>query len=774
MNTFKTLRYFLFPVIFMFLSVPDLNAGEYPKTLTAYRGTTPVLDGYISEGEYSDAESVTGVSGWHSDTGVPCDDSLDLSVKVYYKHDGEYLYFAFDVVDNIVYGYDTELWTPDRNPDANSLIRGEGWPWFGDGLEIMMNSTYTWNETKKSVGDGTIWQAICSMHKSTLGGLGVGGLIEGVPLNEYAWTNYKDWYTNEYMKASVRVKSEEEGSGFVIEWRISPDPCMQVSENTFVDLSKENKVGINLEFEDIDNPDDGNGSGNLTQFAHVDYMTKLDSYRKNIAKGFATLILTPEKMNPENSLSSISEDYESSQDLPASHNIVSGNMIKVMQGVCDNSNLMISKLAEDSASVIVPFLWMDEFVYSSFDVTPEDGNMHFKLMSENGPAVEVSFADDSIRYFQNGNSSAWMAFKEDSRYRIKIIADNKSKKYSLNVNGDLLQDLDFNDTSGMILNSFVIYAMKGSESLYALDNLIIQDSPIEESDLYSFENCWELTYDYENSLELPSDHAITAVAPSEVSVKLHSECSNNSLVITDSLSTASTLVEVPFEAASGIVQVQFTVDARQDTGLVSFELREEENSIVKVGLNNNKKFFYYNGNSMIDWMDYDANTKYSFQIVADNKNNMYDFIVNEDTISDLSFYNNSVSAIDNLIISTEESAVGDYLIDNLVISNKALDNLVHEFDECAEQNTPALHTASIDEQFRIYPNPTNGILTIELAGSVAKSIHVLDIHGREICSIIPGTKKTVELDLSLYESGMYLVNINSNQGRSFRLIQLIK
>ena len=100
----------------MFSAAVNIYAGEYPRTLTAYRGTTPVLDGYISDGEYSDAESITGVSGWHSDTGEASDDSLDLSVKVYYKHDGTYLYFAFDVVDNIIYGFDTELWTPEANP----------------------------------------------------------------------------------------------------------------------------------------------------------------------------------------------------------------------------------------------------------------------------------------------------------------------------------------------------------------------------------------------------------------------------------------------------------------------------------------------------------------------------------------------------------------------------------------------------------------------------------------------------------------------------------
>ena len=278
MRTRIIYRPILLLAIFLLSSFSNINAGEYPRTLKAYLGTTPTLDGFISEGEYSDAEFLTGVSGWYSDmnNGTACTDSLDLSVKVWYKHDGTHLYFAFDVTDNIIYGFDTERWTPEVKPDANNLARGEGWPFWGDGIEIMMNPSYTWDDTKKSIGDGTIWQTICSTHKSTAGGLEYGGLIEGVPFTEYAWTNYKEWYDKEYMKASVRIKTEEEGSGYVIEWRISPNPCMQIDENTFVDLSKESKVGINLEFEDVDNKGDGLGSGNLEEFRHVDYMTKLE------------------------------------------------------------------------------------------------------------------------------------------------------------------------------------------------------------------------------------------------------------------------------------------------------------------------------------------------------------------------------------------------------------------------------------------------------------------------------------------------------------------
>ncbi len=73
-------------------------------------------------------------------------------------------------------------------------------------------------------------------------------------------------------------------------------------------------------------------------------MTELEEYRKNIAKGFATLVLTPEKMNQDELSTVISEDYESSPDLPASHilNPGTGNEISVQTDKCGNNNLLIS------------------------------------------------------------------------------------------------------------------------------------------------------------------------------------------------------------------------------------------------------------------------------------------------------------------------------------------------------------------------------------------------------------------------------------------------
>ena len=214
----------------------EINSSDYPYDLTAYLGSTPTLDGFIRNGEYDDAEKIIGVKGWKSDTPPASENSEDLSVVGWVKHDGSSLYFAFDVTDDVIYGFDTERWLPPTNPDANKLNFQKGWPFWGDGIELMMNSTYQWADTSRCVGDGRSWQFCCSTNKSILGGLGTGGLSSGLPLTANVWARYERWIRNGDMVAAVRLKDEEEGRGYVFEWRINPNPCMKIDESTFVDL----------------------------------------------------------------------------------------------------------------------------------------------------------------------------------------------------------------------------------------------------------------------------------------------------------------------------------------------------------------------------------------------------------------------------------------------------------------------------------------------------------------------------------------------------------
>ena len=70
---------------------------------------------------------------------------------------------------------------------------------------------------------------------------------------------------------------------------------------------------------------------------------------------------------------------------------------------------------------------------------------------------------------------------------------------------------------------------------------------------------------------------------------------------------------------------------------------------------------------------------------------------------------------------------------------------------------------------KIYPNPTNGIITIELSTKTAAQkpkIQVFDIYGR-LLSVVEtqnfASLQTVEIDLSRYATGVYLVKVMNNE-----------
>ena len=149
-------------------------AGDFPRTLEAFRGKTPKLDGVISKGEYGDATEFTGVKGTWISTFSPVTDDADLALKGYVKHDGRRLYFAFDITDDVLYGIDTPRWVPAENPKVHELTR-EGFPWFGDEMEILVNATNTYRSVEESAaGNGQSWQMVCNLTKSRLGGVGKG------------------------------------------------------------------------------------------------------------------------------------------------------------------------------------------------------------------------------------------------------------------------------------------------------------------------------------------------------------------------------------------------------------------------------------------------------------------------------------------------------------------------------------------------------------------------------------------------------------------------
>lgn len=225
-------------------------AGDFARTLYAYPGRTPVLDGVLSPGEWDDALQFAGVSRWVPQFAQPTKEG-DLSVRVYVKHDNERLYFAFDVVDDVLYGIDTSRWLPGGHPHADDLTPG-GSPAFGDSVELMINASNHWTGDELAAGDGSSWRLLCNLTKSRKYGIGRGGLLEGEPLsNPRAWDTYQHWILSGAQQAVAKPKPG--GHGYIIEWAIRFNPCLEVAPGRFYSPAiGDRPMGLNIVVRDVD------------------------------------------------------------------------------------------------------------------------------------------------------------------------------------------------------------------------------------------------------------------------------------------------------------------------------------------------------------------------------------------------------------------------------------------------------------------------------------------------------------------------------------------
>lgn len=249
----------------------ELIQQSTPPEISVYRGTTPVFDGKIGQDEYADAATITGIDVWTPQFS-PVENPNDLSGTVWIKHDGEFLYFAFDITDDVLYGIDTERWLPEENPKAHELTR-DGFPWFGDGVEVLINAENKWGEKDGELnkGNSKSWQMVASTHKSRLGGIGVPGLLEGEERSMLsAWNTYQKWILDKSMEVKIHLKEANEGTGYTVEWRIRPEVCLEISPGVFwsADLPK-TQMGLNLAVGDLDFPE--SGKNNWGNFHHENW-----------------------------------------------------------------------------------------------------------------------------------------------------------------------------------------------------------------------------------------------------------------------------------------------------------------------------------------------------------------------------------------------------------------------------------------------------------------------------------------------------------------------
>ncbi|MBI3208730.1 MAG: hypothetical protein HYZ37_07495 [Candidatus Solibacter usitatus] len=263
------------------------------RGLYAFPGTTPKLDGTLSRGEWDDATQFFGVKDWIPQFS-PTTDDADLSVHGYVKHDETRLYFAFDVTDDVLYGIDTPRWLPANNSKAHELTR-DGYPWFGDEMEILINATNKWKADESVAGNGQSWQMVCNLTKSRLGGVGVGGILEGEPRRSLeAWNTYQKWITTRAMECACKPKPG--GKGYIIEWAISFKPCLEVEPGRFWSPDMGNRaMGLNIALGDLDEKE--RGEGNFGNFHHEDWFSGVKNLRTQL-RYFGTLWMMSDLYTP--------------------------------------------------------------------------------------------------------------------------------------------------------------------------------------------------------------------------------------------------------------------------------------------------------------------------------------------------------------------------------------------------------------------------------------------------------------------------------------------
>lgn len=272
------------------------NAAVTPirrPELVSWHGSAPVLDGVVSPGEWDDATPIAGVRDWTPEFS-PVSDAADLSLRGWVKHDDHGLYFAFEVVDDTLYGIDTPRWLPAENPKAHGLDR-EGFPWFGDEMELLLNGPNRWRGDESADGDAGSWQMVCNLTKSRLGGIGVGGLLEGEPRSDAAaWNTYQQWIVSGAQRAVARPRPG--GHGYVVEWAVRFDPCVTPRPgHAYSPDDGEVVVGLNIAVGDLDRPSDG--KGNFGGFRHEQWWAGARHTRTQ-KDNFGTLRLMGRRTRP--------------------------------------------------------------------------------------------------------------------------------------------------------------------------------------------------------------------------------------------------------------------------------------------------------------------------------------------------------------------------------------------------------------------------------------------------------------------------------------------
>jgi hypothetical protein len=199
-----------------------------------------------------------------------------------------------------------------------------------------------------------------------------------------------------------------------------------------------------------------------------------------------------------------------------------------------------------------------------------------------------------------------------------------------------------------------------------------------------------------------------------------------------------------------------------------------------------------NGNSYTLFDELDAGKI----IVIESHPGRIEFYLTDDyantSCSSVSNWGNANNMANHIAFSSEEINMSDYGVDGMpkvvvlggnsheVLYNKNNGNISEEGVKAAISSALTLsipETYNNLQSLAIFPNPSKGLISVEFFLENDSNLELYSILGKKMSSIdlssfTANKKAIIDLDLSKYAKGNYLIKLNSSNRKETRLIQL--
>lgn len=117
-------------------------------------------------------------------------------------------------------------------------------------------------------------------------------------------------------------------------------------------------------------------------------------------------------------------------------------------------------------------------------------------------------------------------------------------------------------------------------------------------------------------------------------------------------------------------------------------------------------------------------------------------------------------------ITVEWNSIGAQDLDVIAISNEGCESDMQAFEVNVSDTLTAINELDGSVVYKIYPNPTKGLTTIELKSKGNVQLSLIDINGREVPMNFIQQDDRVTFDATNTPSGVYFIHMNLDSGKT--------